>query len=457
MILTKDQEAALAMAATLGTYDGRPKLGVLAGYAGTGKTTLLAKLPEVWGGVPVVVAPTGKAAVRVREATGMMATTIHSWAYNAEEDEDTGDVSYSKKALENVRRGDVPILVIDEASMVGSDLWEDVYDLCCCCRLNILIVGDPFQLPPVQKRTDDKDEGPEFNLLSPNFQYDVRVLMTEIVRQALDNPIIKASLLVRDGDPIEAVFSLPRIKPIEFAEKSAEILRAGNAVVIVHKNDTRMKLNVAVRKLMGKPEHNLDEGEPLLVLQNNYRLRRFNGEVAIFKRWVERPGNPHEVVDYYRKKQHHTPFGVVELEEASTVFETTAKEDKLDNIQISTSQAVVAVDQIFGRMEQMSMASIVKKKNIIYGKGRVPSPEEIREMTPDEIQRALGWPYLHSNFGYVFTCHKAQGSEWGTVLIGLEPTVRLKNLDSRRWLYTAITRSREKVMLSLGGATGLEK
>lgn len=456
MILTKDQEAALVMAGSLSQYDGKPKLGVLAGYAGTGKTTLLAKLPEVWGGVPVVVAPTGKAAVRVREATGMLATTIHSWAYNADEDDETGDVSYSKKELSEIRRGDVPILVIDEASMVGSDLWEDVYDTCCRCRLNILIVGDPFQLPPVQKRSsDDKDSGPEFNLLSPDFQYDARVLMTEIVRQALDNPIIRASMLVREGDPIEAVFSLPRIKPIDFAARAAEILSAGNAVVIVHKNDTRMKLNIAVRKLMNKPEQNIDAGEPLLVLQNNYRLRRFNGEVAIFKHWVERPGNPHEVIDYYRKKQHSTPFGVVELEDASTVFETTAKSDQLDNIQISTSQAIVAVDQIFGRMDHMSMASLVKKKNVIYGKGRIPEPEELRTMTPDEIQRALGWPYLHSNFGYVFTCHKAQGSEWGTVLIGLEPTVRLKNMDSRRWLYTAITRSREKVMLSLGGAAGL--
>src|SRR5438128_3161723 len=175
-------------------------------------------------------------------------------------------------------RGEVQVLVIDEASMVGPDLWEDIFDACTMMHMNILLIGDPFQLPPVEKKSRD-DLGQPFNLLHEGFAYTERVLLTEIVRQAMDNPIIRASLLIRDGQVAKAVTGLPKLFPGQVLEKAAEIIKDGSGALIVHKNETRNRMNLAVRDALKKPLAQIAPGEPLLILQNNYRLQRFNGEI----------------------------------------------------------------------------------------------------------------------------------------------------------------------------------
>jgi exodeoxyribonuclease-5 len=418
---------------------GPPKIHVLAGYAGTGKTTLLKKVPEVLGGVPMVVAPTGKAAIRVREATGIAARTIHSWLYDTDEDENSGEISFHRKNPMEITRGEVSVLVIDEASMVPSDLWEEIHDVCSMLHINILLIGDPFQLPPVEKRQsntngyDDPAYAP-FNLLSPDFKFTERVLLTEIVRQALDNPIIRASMLIRQGQVAKAVTGMPKLFPAQVLEKAAEIIKNGNGALIVHKNETRNRMNLAVREALKKPEHEIAPGEPLLVLQNNYRLQRFNGELVKFENWIDPPGAVHLIKDWIRKQEHRTRFGIAQIE--TTPLDTWG-------------QAALAVDQVFGRMAHIAQPPITKFVKILYG--RSVNQDDIRHMTRDELNRAMGQPLLNANFGYCLTCHKSQGSEWDKVIVCLEPTIRMQTEEGCRWVYTAITRSREECWINLGG------
>lgn len=436
MILTRGQDKALQMVSRLkrDPLDKEPpKIAVLAGYAGTGKTTLLKKVPEVLGGYPMVVAPTGKAAIRVREATGIVAKTVHSWLYNPEEDEDSGEVAFNRKGPQEIQMGEVNTLVIDEGSMVGPELWEDIYDTCSMCHMNILIVGDPFQLPPVEKKSTEF-AAPDFNLLSEHFKYTERVLLTEIVRQALDNPIIRASMLIRSGQIAKAVSGMPKLFPAQVLEKAAEIIKTGNGALIVHKNETRNRMNISVRAALKKPPNAIVEGEPLLILQNNYRLQRYNGEIVKFVNWIEPPGVDHRIKDWIKKQEADCSYGIAQIEP-----------NQLD----TWGQAVLALDQVFGRLGHVAGPPIEKIARILYGKH--VDPYTMRNMTRDELNRAMGAPFMHTNFGYCMTCHKAQGSEWDKVIISLEPSIRMQTEEGCRWIYTAITRAKEEAWINIGG------
>lgn len=438
MILTKDQEKALAMIGRLkrdpNNRSDPPMIAVLGGYAGSGKTTLLAKAQEVLGGVPMVVTPTGKAAIRVREATQIAASTIHSWLYDVDDNPMSGELMFNPKETMQIKRGEVGVLVIDEASMVNQSLWNDVLEACRRCGMNILIVGDPFQLPPIPDRRSAEIDS-DFSLLSPNFPANERVLMTEVVRQALDNPIINASMLIRNGQIAKAVSNMPKLFPAQVLDKAAEIIGYGDGALIVHKNETRNRMNVAVRKALNKPEFQIQPGEPLLVLQNNYRLSRYNGEIVTFQNWIEPPGNEHKIKDWIRKQEASSTFGVAQID--TTPLDTWG-------------HVALSVDEVFGRLSHIAVPCINKVADILYGV-RAMDPYSMSMMSKQEIQEYLGPSFMHANFGYCLTCHKAQGSEWNRVIVSLEPSIRMQTEEGCRWIYTAITRAKEECWINIGG------
>ncbi len=429
MNFTKDQERALAMIDGLREWSGHPKIGVLAGYAGTGKSTLIGEVPNVLDGCPVIVCPTGKAALRVREATGLKAQTIHSWMYSPKEDFNTGEVTYTRKEIELIDPGEIGLLVIDEASMVGQDLWDDIYDTCLLMKMNVLIVGDPGQLPPVTKEDDDETF---FSLLSAEFRSDQKVMMTEVVRQAQDNPIIRASMLVRDGQLFDAINQLPRISPKEILTYAKEL--RDNGAIICHRNNTRLRLNLMAREAFGLPPDRIVPGEPLLVLQNMPRLYRFNGEIVKFENWIEEPRGQHVVNDWFKKQKPSTAFGWAQLEHVQGD---------------PYAQCLLGVEQVFGRFSHVSLKPLAKAARVVMGVNR-EIPDNADELPEKEVNEIVGPPYLHCNFGYVLTCHKAQGSEFDRCLVLLEPSIRFNTDFGKRWLYTSLTRARTTTTVCLG-------
>ena len=163
---------------------------VLCGYAGTGKTFLVAHVVRQLGLIPgesaVFVAPTGKAASVLIRA-GVPASTVHSLIYTREEDievDENGEV-VSERFLRFVKKEKIDsairLIVLDETSMVSDDVLRDLLSFgvkCLCC-------GDPAQLPPVKGSN---------TLLSMPV-----VTLKEIVRQEKDNPIVRLAERVRRG------------------------------------------------------------------------------------------------------------------------------------------------------------------------------------------------------------------------------------------------------------------
>ena len=162
---------------------GEPQVFRLFGYAGVGKTTLARHIAEGARGDTAFAAFTGKAALVMRSKGCAGATTIHALIYRASEGAE-GAPTFTLNADGPASRAG--LIVIDECSMVDAELARDLLSF----GKPILVLGDPFQLPPVKGGGYFTDGAPD-------------VMLTQIHRQAHDNPIIRLSEVVRSGGELE--------------------------------------------------------------------------------------------------------------------------------------------------------------------------------------------------------------------------------------------------------------
>ena len=184
---TPHQDAALkAVADWLKAKPGRagtPPVFRLFGFAGTGKTTLARHIAEGVEGEVKFAAFTGKAALVMRNKGCDGASTIHSLIYRAKE---CGVEQPSFELWDDAPASKAKLIVIDECSMVDEELGRDLMSFDC----PLLVLGDPAQLPPIQG-------GGFFTNCEPD------VMLTEVHRQAQDDPIVRLSMVVREGRSLE--------------------------------------------------------------------------------------------------------------------------------------------------------------------------------------------------------------------------------------------------------------
>src|SRR6476469_2841121 len=182
-VFTPHQDAALkAVAAWLTAKPGQggtPQTFRLFGYAGTGKTTLARHLAEAVDGTVLFAAFTGKAALVMRSKGCERASTIHSLIYKTRE---SGEEVPSFDLWDEAPASKAELIIIDECSMVDAELGRDLLSF----GVPLLVLGDPAQLPPIQGGGFFTDAEPE-------------IMLTEVHRQARDNPIIRLSMTIRDG------------------------------------------------------------------------------------------------------------------------------------------------------------------------------------------------------------------------------------------------------------------
>ncbi|MBV9290107.1 MAG: FYDLN acid domain-containing protein [Hyphomicrobiales bacterium] len=234
---------------------GEPQVFRLFGYAGVGKTTLARHVAEGAHGGTAFAAFTGKAAMVMRANGCSGATTIHALIYRASEGAD-GAPTFSLNADGPASRAG--LIVIDECSMVDEELARDLLSF----GKPILVLGDPFQLPPVR--------GGGFFTESPP-----DVMLTEIHRQAEDNPIIRLSQIVRSGGELgHGVYGETRI--VRRTEIDAAAVRAADQV-LVGVNRTRRAYNRRLRELSGFDGILPGEGDRLVCLRNDRAKGLING------------------------------------------------------------------------------------------------------------------------------------------------------------------------------------
>ena len=373
---TPHQDAALkAVSAWLsdapGENDSR-QVFRLFGYAGTGKTTLAQTIAEGVDGDVKFAAFTGKAASVMRAKGCRGASTIHSLIYRARE---SGEEVPSFDLWDEAPASKASLIIIDECSMVDAELGRDLLSF----GVPVLVLGDPAQLPPVQTGAN---AGGFFTEAEPD------AMLTEVHRQAQDDPIVRLSMRVREGE---------RLEPGDYGETQvvrrhaldpARVINADQ--VLVGRNATRRSYNMRMRQHRGFEGELPGAGDKLVCLRNNRKKGLFNGGLWTVK---ERTG-------------------------AKRAGKTAPKSGIL-------GMRLLPDDESGLRGVKVS----VRRECFTGG---------IEQMEWDKRH-----PYDEFDYGYVLTVHKAQGSQWDDVVL-FDESYAFK--DSReRWLYTGITRAAKRL------------
>ncbi|PWB81133.1 MAG: ATP-binding protein [Methylocystaceae bacterium] len=259
-VWTSEQERALAAVAAW-LKDGRAQVFRLFGYAGTGKSTLARHVAESVDGDVAFGAFTGKAALVMRSKGCKDARTIHSLIYRATESE-TEEPSFELN--DDSEAAKAALIVIDECSMVDEELGRDLLSF----GKKVLVLGDPAQLPPVKG-------GGFFTEAEPD------VMLTEVHRQAADNPIVRLSMLIREGGRLEqGVYGETRVVSRDGLDPA---LVTGADQVLVGLNRTRRAYNGRLRQLRGFSGALPQSGEKLVCLRNNRKKGLLNGALFTVK------------------------------------------------------------------------------------------------------------------------------------------------------------------------------
>lgn len=420
---------------------------ILNGYAGTGKTTLIAALVQVLRAmnIPcVLLAPTGRAAKVLAQYSGTEAHTIHKRIYRQRTNAD-----YESKYSLDINREKGCVFIVDETSMLSDStpdgqifgsgsLLEDLITYVRSgrqCRL--ILVGDDAQLPPV-----GADRSPALDAAAMrSYGEVVYSSMTDVVRQDAASGILRNATALRqmlERGEVEMPhidLNYPDIESIgggEFLECLEDAYaRYGRdeTIVITRSNKRANRFNEGIRRYILSAEEQIESGDRLMVVKNNYyyteRMEKSpmsfiaNGDIALLKR-IRR------FEDFYG---FHFADAVLSFGDyGDTEIECKILLDTLSSESPSLTREQSR--QLFDEVEKDYMDTASRLKRF----------RQIRE-NPH-------YNALQVKFAYAVTCHKAQGGQWRAVfvdrcLFGDEPMTR----DMLRWLYTAVTRATEKLYL----------
>jgi exodeoxyribonuclease-5 len=369
---TQQDEALQAVARWL--KEPKSQVFRLFGYAGTGKTTLARHFAEEVDGDVLFAAFTGKAAQVLRSRGASNAKTIHSLIYRPKgeeevEDEVTGKTSVSPMFSIN-RQSPVAkakLIVIDECSMVDEALGRDLLSF----GTKVLVLGDPGQLPPVSGGGFFTEQEPDY-------------LLTEIHRQARDNPIIQLAMQVREGKEImHGDYGTAQI--IGRNDVTQEMV-LGADQVLVGTNKTRKRYNLRLRELKGFPTGYPAAGDKLVCLRNDQVKGLLNGSL-----W-----------QVMSSSKETTKPGINLL--------VRPEDDDMDR-----------------------------------GAAKIKLLKAAFEDVDGELPWSMRKRYDEFDYGYALTVHKAQGSQWNNVVLFDESWAFRDTRE--RWLYTAITRAAETITI----------
>lgn len=390
--LSSDQAAALQ--AIGAWYKGKTAPFItLGGYAGTGKTTLIAYLRKALQDYEekttvAFCAFTGKAARvlddRLKEHKVMRpsdnVSTIHSLIYTAQLDDHGAVASWQLKD-----KLDYDLIIVDEASMIDEGIWNDLLTF----HVPILAVGDHGQLPPV---------GSSFNLMA-----DPQLRLDRIFRQEVGSAIIEVATLARTHGFIPVGEYGPGVRKLDRRDEETnlvvqDILENFNndTLLLCGYNTTRHKLNQAVRQYRDVESPLPQSGDRVVCLRNNRTSKVYNGMTGTINNLMDALDDPEEL------------FWMAEI--------------ALDNEDY----------RYYGHILRSTFGAQPPE-------GRLP-------MAPDTTPPDL------FDFGYALTVHKAQGSQSPKVVVFEERFSKMTDDEYKRWLYTAVTRAEHELII-IGSAS----
>jgi len=420
---TTDQTKALLDVQKL-IDDNKQAYYLLAGYAGTGKTTIaenISNYANASGRPVVIMAPTNKAAkvlndkLKAANVQTGEAVTIHRAVYG-EPDPITGEW-IPKADLKN------SLIIIDESSMISKPVMDDLLQNTENRNNIVVFMGDSFQLEPV---------GEDPGLFTGKVKEigKSKSELKEVRRQSLDSNILKIATVTRTEDkayiPSESIanFEISPSKAKFVADFRNAIAAGESAVAIVATNNERMVMNQAARmSKFGANKQMIEEGESVISVANStdfpnaetFTVATLDGEPTIHPITFEAKDGKKTTYNL-----HLTYFRTQDGKSRKMFFFPT-----LDKPSLYHSEILNAIKE--------SNRSLFE--NLDNGVDIIGTKKGYK-LSPDII---IG------TYGYAVTAHKSQGSQWEKVFVNQNYTAPTWN--AARWYYTAITRSSKDVIV----------
>lgn len=436
------------------------KAFILRGYAGTGKTSIMAALVQSLKELNqrfVLLAPTGRAAKVLSRYAGHPAYTIHKFIYRQKqlgEDVFTLNDNLHKHTL----------FIIDEASMISGvreahgfgsgmlldDLVKYVYSGEGC---SLLTLGDDAQLPPVG------------SIVSPALQTDYMLgyqlditshTLTQVARQALDSGILHNATKLRE-------LALGNTLPPE--ENEVEQLWK----ILDEKSDIRTIANHELQELIEESHNEVGDEETILLTRTNRRTNIYNQGIRARILWREDEISSGDRIMisknnyFWTEKYENLPFlangdmlEIVRLRNMREMYGYRFVDAQLRALDYDWEiDAVLWIDTLYSDSPEATQ----KMQRDLFSKIAEDYPE-LQHNKKELVKTIYQSPYynaLQMRFAYAITGHKSQGGQWKRVFIDPykgaatdRSIVGDRNQEARsfyRWIYTAITRATEQVYI----------
>lgn len=450
---TKEQEISLEEISLFLLSGDERRVFLLCGYAGTGKTSLVAALVRTMEQLErrtVLLAPTGRAAKVFSSYSGKAAYTIHKWIYRQKSILNGSSFTLMENRAVNT------LFIVDEASMIANegaanfgsgalldDLVEFVYSGRGC---SLLLLGDTAQLPPVGEEVSPALSATYLRSMFLNVK---NVELTQVMRQLDGSGILQNATMLRHliADGGVGFMPLIRLKGfadicrvqgdelIEAIESSYNSVGMDETIILCRSNKRANVYNEGIRRRILYREEELNRGDILMIVKNNYYWREELGKVD--KSILEK-------IDFIANGDTAEIVHVGSAEEmygfrfADVTLSLTDYEDCEIDVKIMLDTLTSESPSLTKTESEKLFAAVWEDYPEIRSKRK----------RMEEVRKNPYYNALQVKYGYAVTCHKAQGGQWKRVFIDQGyVTPEMAGPDYYRWLYTAFTRASEKLYL----------
>ena len=441
-----EQEKTITKLSIFVTSQSSDFIFLLKGYAGTGKTSLVAALVRALNELkirPVLMAPTGRAAKVFSSYASAPACTIHKKIYRRK----SIDGGAGLFTLAHNMHSDT-VFIVDEASMIAGgsyeqsvfgsgNLLDDMMEYVKSGkRCKLIIIGDDAQLPPVGFSIS-----PALDVNRLEYYGDcVSAELTEVARQSSESGILFNATAIRkqmeNNDIRHPVFRTEGFPDVEFVY-GPDLLEAisdayseygrNETIILCRSNKRANKYNEGVRRSVLYMEEEVESGDRLMVVKNNYQSLKdvtetnfiANGDMACVRRirkYYERYG-----MRYADASLEFEDYGEIELD-VKLILDTLA----IESASLSTE----------------------KNRELFYAVCEDYAHIGDKRKRFNAVKDDPFFNALQVKFAYAVTCHKAQGGQWKCVFLDRPffPDGGF-SFEDLRWFYTAVTRAVDKLYL----------
>ena len=376
-------------------YKRKERYTVISGYAGTGKSTLVkfivAALPNINPDEDVIYTSfTGKATQVLQKKGNKNVSTLHKLLF---ESIPKPDGTFFRKPVEFIP---YKIVIVDECSMVPKELLQRLIKY----NVHIICLGDPGQLPPINKNEDN-------HLLDHP-----HIFLDEIMRQEAESEIINLTMDIRAGKPLTR-YQGKEVQVLNKDELTTGMLLWADQIICA-KNETRIALNNQMRDLLGRSGGPQD-GDKVICLKNNWDIYSVNDNPLV-----------NGTIGYL--KDSFSTY--INLPKQITSDGQPKKLDILTANFISDTEEDYGILNMDKQLITTGVPGLDWKTSYKMGRNW-----RFQDKIPDQF-----------TYGYAITCHKSQGSEWDNVLV-IEEGFPFEKEEHKQWLYTAATRAAKKLVI----------